>query len=135
MPARAESAGSFLLNPYIWRDGRDDLHGKIDDVGFFRTLLDKLEAVLPIDHRRVFVTGFSNGGAMSFTLGAGLSNRIAAIAPVCTQSFVDAAELKRPLPVCYIVGTADPLIPFHGGSVTLTLGHHTRNAAGSGVDR
>jgi polyhydroxybutyrate depolymerase len=116
---RPDAAPSFLLNPRIWRDERFEISGQVDDVGFFSALLDKLEEVLPIDPHRVFATGFSNGAAMTFTLGGHFSNRIAAIAPVSSQSFSSVDALARPLPVYYLVGTADPLIPYNGGSMLL----------------
>jgi polyhydroxybutyrate depolymerase len=117
--ARPDAPPSFLLNPRIWRDERGTLPSVVSDVDFFSTLLDKLEAVLPIDARRVFVTGFSNGAAMTFTLGGHFSSRIAAIAPVASQSFAAIDALARPLPVYYVVGTADPLIPYAGGTTVL----------------
>jgi polyhydroxybutyrate depolymerase len=119
---RPDEPGSFLLNPRIWRDERGTIPGIVQDVDFFSSLLDKLEAVLPIDKRRVYVTGFSNGAGMTFTLGGHFSDRIAAIAPVASQSFVAVDHLARPLPVYYIVGTADPLIPFNGGSSAMPWG-------------
>lgn len=70
------------------------------------TDLNQLEATLPIDSHRVYVTGFSNGAGMTFTLGGHFSDRIAAIAPVSSQSFTKAELLARPLPVYYLTGTA-----------------------------
>ncbi len=116
---RPDAPPSSFLNPRVWRDERAGIPGQVDDVGYFNALLDKLEAVLPIDSRRIYVTGFSNGAAMTFTLGGHFSNRIAAIAPVCSQSFSTVDALARPLPVYYLVGTADPLIPYHGGETLL----------------
>ncbi len=60
---------------------------------------------------------------MTFTLGASFPERIAAIAPVASQSFVQADSLARPVPVYFVAGTADPLIPYHGGHVTLPWGN------------
>lgn len=100
---------------HVWRDERSDTVTDVNDVHFFEELLNKLEAVLPIDSRRVYVTGFSNGAGMTFTLGAHFSKRIAAIAPVSSQSFTRIDSLARPLPVYYLIGTVDPLIPYHGG--------------------
>jgi len=117
--ARPGAPASFLLNPRIWRDERGTIPSLVSDVHFFSTLLDKLETVLPIDQRRVYVTGFSNGAAMTFTLGAHFADRIAAIAPVSSQSFAAIDTLARPLPVYYLVGTADPLIPYDGGTTML----------------
>jgi len=124
LPVHPKAPASFLLNPHIWRDERTDLLvNNVDDVHFFEELLNKLEAVLPIDTHRVYVTGFSNGAGLTFTLGAHFSNRIAAIAPVSSQSFIHIDSLARPLPVYYLVGTADPLVLYHGGTSTLPWGN------------
>ena len=123
LPVRTNSPGSLILNPHIWRDERAELPASgIDDVHFFEELLNKLQAVLPIDSRRIYVTGFSNGAGMTFTLGSHFSDRIAAIAPVSSQSFIHIDALARPLPVYYLTGTADPLVPYHGGTTTLPWG-------------
>ncbi len=123
LPVRPDSPSSFALNPNIWRDERSTLSlSAINDVRFFEVLLAQLQAHLPVDPKRVYVTGFSNGGGMTFTLGSHFSSRIAAIAPVSSQSFVQVESLARPLPVYYLTGTADPLIPFHGGPVRLPWG-------------
>jgi polyhydroxybutyrate depolymerase len=124
LPVWPDGVGGFLLNPDIWRDERAGLPaGGVNDVHFFEELLNRLQAVLPIDPQRIYVTGFSNGAGMTFTLGSHFSDRIAAIAPVSSQSFVHIDALARPLPVYYLTGTADPLIPYHGGSVTLPWGN------------
>jgi len=114
LPLRADSNGKF----HIWRDERGDFPSDVNDVHFFEELLNKLEIVLPIDRHRIYITGFSNGAGMTFTLGAHFSDRIAAIAPVSSQSFANVTSLARPLPVYYLTGTADPLIPYHGGKTT-----------------
>ena len=121
--AHPDRPSSFLLNPNIWRDGRAQQPSpNVNDPGFFEELLDTLEAAIPIDRQRIYVTGFSNGAAMTFTLGARYADRIAAIAPVASQSFARETSLPRPLPVYYLVGTADPLIPYNGGTVRLIWG-------------
>ena len=124
LPVRPDGMSSFLLNPNIWRDKRAGMPTRgIDDVHFFEELLNQLEATLQIDPKRVYVTGFSNGAGMTFTLGAQFADRIAAIAPVSSQSFAAVDALARPVPVYYLAGTADPLIPYHGGAVMLPWGN------------
>jgi polyhydroxybutyrate depolymerase len=59
---------------------------------------------------------------MTFTLGGQCADRIAAIAPVATQSFSAATALPRILPVYYLVNTHDPLVPLTGGKVRLPWG-------------
>ena len=58
------------------------MNNKIDDVEFTRRILDDLAKSANIDPKRVFATGMSNGGIMSYLLASDLSDRIAAIAPV-----------------------------------------------------
>jgi polyhydroxybutyrate depolymerase len=124
LPVHPDEKSSFLLNPDIWRDRREGMQvSGVDDVHFFSVLLDQLEAALPIDSRRIYVTGFSNGAGMTFTLGSLFSDKIAAIAPVSSQSFAKIDALARPLPVYYLTGMADPLIPYHGGMVRLPWGN------------
>ena len=120
---RPDRPSSFLLNPNIWRDERPDVPDIVNDIQFFQTLLTELQTVLPVDPRRVYVTGFSNGAGMTFTLGAHFSDRIAAIAPVSSRSVAQIDKLTRPLPVYYLVGIADPLLRYHGGTVTLPWGN------------
>ena len=90
----------------------------IDDVGYFRTLLDDLEKAVNVDSSRVYATGISNGGAMSYRLACELSDRIAAIAPVgggYQFPAVASCAPKRPIPMLQIHGTEDPLWPYQGG--------------------
>ena len=58
------------------------MQNNVDDVAFVRALLDDLATVANIDSKRVFATGMSNGGIISYRLASELSDRIAAIAPV-----------------------------------------------------
>jgi len=86
---------------------------KVDDVAFIRALIDKLESDYPVDPKRVFVTGISNGGMMSYRLACELSDRIAAIAPVEGALNVDCRP-AHPVSVIVFHGTADRLVPFDG---------------------
>jgi len=83
---------------------------RIDDVRFFTDLLDTLEKTYTLDPARIYVTGLSNGGAMTHRLACELSNRIAGIAPVAAGnqfSAVDYCSPVRSVPVLEIHGTDD----------------------------
>ena len=54
----------------------------IDDVGFIRTLIEQIQQEFLIDTNKIFITGHSNGGMMTYRLGSELSDIVAAIAPV-----------------------------------------------------
>ncbi len=45
-------------------------------------MIEELQFTYNIDSGRIFVTGHSNGGMMTYRLGAELSDIVAAIAPV-----------------------------------------------------
>ena len=118
-PARDEPA-SFLHNPRLWNDGsRRGMIANLgtDDVAFLDHLLATLTAQLPVDPRRVFATGFSNGASMVFRLAAEGATRLAAIAPVASHAWVVGPPAPRPMPTLFIIGDADPLVPLAGGQV------------------
>jgi polyhydroxybutyrate depolymerase len=111
-----------------WNDGREEkggATGNADDVGFLSAMIDRIEGRASIDPTRVYATGISNGAIMSGRLACQLSNRIAAVAQVAgTAAVTVAADCNpgRPVPILEIHGTADPLVPYGGGTVATQLG-------------
>ncbi|MBS1527753.1 MAG: prolyl oligopeptidase family serine peptidase, partial [Bacteroidetes bacterium] len=104
-----------------WNDGRDTpAHKKgINDVKFIDELISYIIKTYNADERRVYATGMSNGGFMTSRLACELSNRIAAIAVVAASMDKDMVSYKpiKAMPVMYIQGTDDPLVPFAGGEM------------------
>jgi polyhydroxybutyrate depolymerase len=90
---------------------------KPDDVKYLGKVLDDVEGVLTVDRKRVYVTGMSNGGMMSYRVAAEMSDRIAAIAPVAGTLALEKYEPKRPVPVVHFHGTKDTLVPFNGPAI------------------
>lgn len=90
----------------------------IDELGYFAALLDQLQGRLCVDERRVYVTGFSNGGGMTEMLACYMSGRVAAVAPVSGNYYVDSkgtgCHPSRPVPLLEVHGTADPVVPYGG---------------------
>jgi polyhydroxybutyrate depolymerase len=78
-----------------------------NDLAFLTGILDALPAYGG-DPSRVYVTGFSNGGMMTYRLACELGNRIAGIAVV--------AGALNVMPVVIIHGTADDTVPYNGGT-------------------
>jgi polyhydroxybutyrate depolymerase len=89
------------------------------DVDFIAHLLDHLEATLCVNPSRVFSTGMSNGAQMSSLLACRLSGRIAAIAPVSGEEFLEPCE-GEPVPILAFHGTEDPILPYAGGGLNAT---------------
>ncbi len=114
-----------------WIDGRaanaNETRGPDDDVAFFAALIDQIAADYPIDRRRVYATGISNGGIMSYRLACDLSDQIAAIAAVTAnlwEGYEATCTPLRPIPVLILNGTDDPLIKWDGGPIRM-LGRDT----------
>lgn len=87
---------------------------RVDDVKFTAKLLDDLETAIHVDPNRIFATGMSNGGMMCQRLGAELSDRIAAIAPVSGTIALPTFVATHPIPVLEFHGTADGIVPWRG---------------------
>ena len=91
----------------------------VNDVGFISALIDTIHKNYNTDLSKVYATGMSMGGYMSFRLACELSCRIAAIASV-TGLMQEAAPLYpgcnpiRKVPVLQIHGTADSTVPYSG---------------------
>lgn len=91
------------------------MNNDIDDVGFIDALLDTLIDAYSIDTLRIYATGMSNGGFMSYRLACELSERIAAIAPVSASMTIAVCEPARPVPVIGIHSYLDTSVPYLGG--------------------
>jgi len=102
----------------------------IDDVGFIRTLNNLLKSTLNINSSRIYITGISGGGLMTYRLGADLSDIVAAIAPVAgsiggiwytesTQYVIP--DPTHPVSVVVFHGLQDRKVPYEGGWTNGTL--------------
>jgi polyhydroxybutyrate depolymerase len=128
MNAVADTAGFLVVYPQGldreslgdtgpgWNGGR---HPElVDDVAFFDALIDELYGAFDIDLSRVYATGLSQGGGMTYLLASDLGDRIAAIAPVAaTMENTLEYTPTRPVPILQIHGTADGLVPYAGSDV------------------
>ena len=118
----ADEAGFVLALPSaigeVWNDGRDPTAAPVDDVGYLAAVIDDVAARLPIDRRRVYVVGMSNGATMAGRLACELPDRIAAIAQVAGTAAVGVVagcHPGRPLPVLQVHGSADRYARYDGG--------------------
>ncbi len=111
-----------------WNDGRvfrGRAETDADDVGFVRAVVADIAKRTPLDRRRIYAAGISNGGFMSFRLACEAADLFAAIAPVTATMPADLGARCRPnAPVAVLVinGTADPLVPYEGGHVRAMFG-------------
>lgn len=86
----------------------------IDDVGFLDSVIAAVEESESIDPERVFVTGFSNGGIMSYRYGCSRADRLAAIAPM-SGSNLEGCVPDHPLSLLHHHSDPDSVVPYDGG--------------------
>lgn len=88
----------------------------VDDVSFMRSLIEKMERDYAVDPSRIYVAGMSNGGMMTYRLGAELADKIAAIA--CVEGTMVCKKLPGTEPVSVVVlhSRQDRVVPIEGGT-------------------
>jgi len=120
----ADTAGFIVVHPLGTVDLLGNTHwnvgwgtSQVNDLGFTAALIDSLSADWSINQDRIYSTGMSNGGFMSYLLACEMSERIAAIASVTGTMNVNQPGMcspSHPMPVMEIHGTADATVPYNG---------------------
>lgn len=137
------TAARLLPNVRTWnagggRDGLNCTSGRacregVDDVRYFDALLAEVKRLVPVDARRVFLTGLSNGGAISHRLACERSEQVAAIVAVGGSNQFAAAHGACPggVAVLEIHGTADPCWSFAPSEASCLEGENAGIKAGT----
>lgn len=87
----------------------------VDDEGFIRALVARMQLDACIDPARIYATGLSNGGAMSHLLACNAADIFAGTAPVSMGNGTRPCAPSRPISVVMTRGTSEPLVSFEGG--------------------
>ncbi|MGD0987796.1 MAG: PHB depolymerase family esterase [Candidatus Sulfotelmatobacter sp.] len=88
-----------------------------DDVAFVGAMLDQLALKYSLDVHRIYATGLNDGGFMAERIGCSMADRVAAVATVGASFPKTMICLpSRAVPVLFIDGTEDPIIPYNGGT-------------------
>jgi polyhydroxybutyrate depolymerase len=87
----------------------------VDDVGFIRTMISTLEQQYPIDRKRIYATGISNGAMMAYRLACEMSDTFAAVGIVSGALTARVCQPAQPVAVIHFHGTADQNVPLRGG--------------------
>ena len=96
-------------------------HPLQDDVAFFDAMVDDLKQTYTVDAKRLYVTGFSNGGQMAGRLAAERSTVFAAGASSAGPADPDIPTAARPMSYVATVGTVDDRFMAALGGQTLPL--------------
>jgi polyhydroxybutyrate depolymerase len=127
----ADAEGFIIVYPDGTLDNQGTTHwnvgwggSTVDDIGFTSALIDSISAEYSINQDRVYSTGMSNGGFMSYQLACELSDRIAAIASVTGSmnlGWFNSCNPNHPMPVMEIHGTLDPTVSYNASSFTESI--------------
>jgi len=130
---------------YIAPDGTTNLEGKrfwnasksccnkysqeVDDVAYINSLIDEISAKIPVDPKRIYLIGHSNGAFMSFTYAC-KTDRVTAIVAIAGAIDQNPECLPTtPVSLLNIHGTADKVIKVNGG----VMNHNPYTSAASTI--
>ena len=88
---------------------------RVDDVGFLREVIQRVERQARIDRNRVFVTGMSNGALMSWRMACEASDLVRGIAPVEGTDNTASCKPAHPVAAIEFHSIDDDHIPINGG--------------------
>lgn len=122
--AIAEREGFILAAPQGWANtwnagsGQDQGPAEeynIDDLGFVQAMLAKIKGDYSIDGSRVYLTGMSKGGMLTYHLACNMAADIAAIAVVSGAMTAATCAPVSPVALLHIHGSSDDVVPLEGG--------------------
>jgi polyhydroxybutyrate depolymerase len=140
-PTKADQEGFVVIMPngYMasWNAGTccgGAVSAGLDDVALMRAIFAEVGKHVNIDLRRVYATGLSNGGYMSYRLACEASDLFVAVAPsagaIGTAAIGGGTGTTTDLTTCApthkvsvldIHGTSDPLIPYSTQKPSLAI--------------
>lgn len=111
---------SALSRSGVWNIGccNEAFEQKINDLGFIHQIVERTAADLAIDPDRVYIAGWSAGGAMAYSIVCDAPERFAAIGTVAGSLLRTDCAPRAELSVVQIHGTKDQTSPYGGCSPT-----------------
>jgi polyhydroxybutyrate depolymerase len=104
-----------------WNDCRADADSnpRSDDVAFIAEIIAASRRDYRVSSNRVYVVGSSNGGQMALRMAIERPDTITVAAAIVASmpAHSECATPTRFVPMIFINGTNDPLMPFKGGRV------------------
>jgi polyhydroxybutyrate depolymerase len=85
------------------------------DIAFLKTMLARFESELCIDETRIFSTGFSYGGMMSYAIACGMGDVFRAVAPMSGALYSGCQDGNNPVALLAFHGDVDTVVPIANG--------------------
>ncbi len=84
------------------------------DINFILAIIDRMVADYDIDRNRVYLSGFSMGGMLTYHAMTKIADKIAAFAPISGMPMGGMSYTsKRPVPIIHTHGTTDDVVAFN----------------------
>lgn len=90
------------------------MHDGVDDVGYVLRVIDRVEALVPVDRNRVYAAGFSNGAMLAHRLAIEAPERFAAVGAVAGSYGQEPPPSRVPIGVMMIAMRDDYRVPYDG---------------------
>ena len=84
------------------------------DTKWITQIIDQLATDYKIDKKRVYMSGFSMGGMLSYHAMGKIADKIAAFAPCSGYLMMGAGTAQRPVPIFHTHGTSDNVVGYDG---------------------
>lgn len=118
----ARDHGAWVILPQAadltWSHAPNELGGGTDDAGYLAALIDYVVQAYDIDSRRVYMTGYSQGGNMTVRMACEYPGKIAAgavVAATMRKSLARQCNPSVPTPMVFFNGTDDEQVPYGPG--------------------
>ena len=129
--AKWESIADTARFVVVFPEGQNkawDISGD-KDINFLKAIINEMGNKYGIDKNRVYVSGFSMGGMMSYHAANKMGDMIAAIAPVSGGGGVNSP--KRAIPIMHTHGTTDDVVNYNSTVNTLKSWVNTQKCSSS----
>jgi poly(hydroxyalkanoate) depolymerase family esterase len=85
------------------------------DIDFITAIIDNMKTRYGIDRNRVYLSGFSMGGMMTYYAATKIADKIAAFAPISGYLMGGPnTNSSRPIPIIHTHGTSDDVVGYSG---------------------
>lgn len=103
-----------FLVVYPQSDGSTwDLSATGNDIAFIKAIIKEMSSKYKIDLDRVYMSGFSMGGMLTYSVANNMADQIAACAPVSGYPIGDlTAKPSRPMPIIHTNGDKDDVVHY-----------------------
>lgn len=91
-----------------------DING-MTDINFMLDIIKKMSEDYKIDESRVYMTGFSMGGMLTYHIINNVADKFAAFGPISGYNlWGEKFNCSRPVPICHVHGQEDSFVDYNG---------------------